>query len=122
MARVIHFEINADNPEELVGFYQTIFQWDVQKWTGPEDYWLVTTGSDEEPGIDGAIMHRRDPSERTVNTINVKSADEILEKIEASGGTVIQPKSAVPGVGYMAYCQDPQGNTFGIMEEDPNAQ
>jgi predicted enzyme related to lactoylglutathione lyase len=27
----------------------------------------------------------------------------------------------MPGVGYMAYCRDTEGNTFGIMQEDPNA-
>jgi predicted enzyme related to lactoylglutathione lyase len=27
----------------------------------------------------------------------------------------------VPGVGYLAYCQDPAGNTFGILQSDPAA-
>ena len=39
-----------------------------------------------------------------------------------SGGIVITPKHAVPGVGYMVYFKDPEGNVFGLMEEDPSAQ
>jgi uncharacterized protein len=29
---------------------------------------------------------------------------------------------AVPGVGYMAYCRDTEGNLFGIMQNDKNAK
>jgi predicted enzyme related to lactoylglutathione lyase len=28
----------------------------------------------------------------------------------------------IPGIGYYAICQDSEGNTFGIMESDPNAK
>jgi hypothetical protein len=28
----------------------------------------------------------------------------------------------IPGVGYFAYCQDTEGNTFGIMQEDKSAK
>jgi predicted enzyme related to lactoylglutathione lyase len=86
------------------------------------DYWLVTTGEDSDPGIDGAIMHRRDASESTINTIDVPSVDEYLQKIVELGGKELMPKTAVPGVGYMAYCKDPQGNTFGMMQEAPSAR
>jgi predicted enzyme related to lactoylglutathione lyase len=34
---------------------------------------------------------------------------------------VVVPKMAVPGVGYLAYCQDTEGITFGIIEFAPNA-
>jgi predicted enzyme related to lactoylglutathione lyase len=42
-------------------------------------------------------------------------------KAEAAGGTVALPKMAVPGVGWLAYCLDPEGNTFGLMQRDPEA-
>jgi predicted enzyme related to lactoylglutathione lyase len=56
-----------------------------------------------------------------VNTINVSSVDDFTTKIVANGGKVVMPKWAVPGVGYVAYCQDTEGNTFGIMQEDTSA-
>jgi predicted enzyme related to lactoylglutathione lyase len=62
------------------------------------------------------------PSATTVNTVDVPSVDEFVQKIEAGGGSVVAPKMAVAGVGYQAYCQDPDGNTFGIMQEDPDAK
>ena len=44
-------------------------------------------------------------------------------KFEQSGGKTVAGKMAIPGVGYLAYCQDhPEGNTFGIMQADAAAQ
>jgi predicted enzyme related to lactoylglutathione lyase len=33
----------------------------------------------------------------------------------------VLPKMAVPGVGWMAYCKDPEGHIFGIMQPDAAA-
>jgi predicted enzyme related to lactoylglutathione lyase len=122
MPRVIHFEIAADEPERATRFYESVFGWEIQKWDGPMDYWLITTGPEDEPGIDGGLGKRNRPEEQTTNTIGVDSVDDYIHKIQESGGSVISAKHAVPGVGYMAYCADTEGNVFGIMEEDPTAQ
>ena len=58
MARVVHFELAADDPERAAKFYEGVFGWQIQKWDGPQDYWLATTGPKDTPGIDGAIMRR----------------------------------------------------------------
>ena len=121
MPRVVHFDIAADDPERAVAFYETVFGWEITKWDGPMEYWLITTGPEDEPGIDGGLAKRMDPSTGTENTIDVESVDDYVEKIEASGGKILRPKSAVPGVGWLAYCQDTEGNTFGIMQSDTAA-
>jgi predicted enzyme related to lactoylglutathione lyase len=121
MGRVIHFEITADDPERVGKFYRDAFGWQVQKWEGPIDYWLVGTGSEEQPGIDGAIMARDDQLPQTVNTIDVESAKGAVEKVKTAGGAVLRDVQPVPGVGYFAYCTDPDGNVFGVMEADENA-
>lgn len=120
MPRVIHFEIHADDPERAVEFYKKVFGWQIDKW-GPEDYWLATTGEKGQPGIDGAILNRKN-SNTTVNTIEVPSIDEFLKIIEESGGKVIMQKSAIPGIGYNVYCTDTEGNVFGILESDESAK
>ncbi len=61
MKRIVHFDISADDPERAVKFYTDVFGWSVQKWDGPMDYWLVTTGPKDEPGIDGGIAKRKMP-------------------------------------------------------------
>ena len=120
MPRVIHFEIHADDPERAVKFYENVFGWKISKG-GPVEYWLATTGPDDKPGINGAITPRTE-KRTTVNTIDVANVDEFMKRIELAGGRVTMGKSTVPGVGYMAYCEDTEGNVFGIMQEDPSAK
>ena len=121
MARVIHFELAADDPERATEFYTKVFGWQIQKWDGPQDYCLATTGAPGAPGIDGAIM-RRDPGmPAVVNTIDVAALDDMIAMVKANGGTVVAPKMTIPHVGYFAYCQDTEGNTFGMMQNDPSA-
>ena len=122
MLRFVHFDISADDPERAVKFYSDVFSWKIDKWDGPMDYWLVTTGPDDQPGINGGITKRKDPSERVTNTIDVPSVDEFIEKVTQAGGTVIAPKMPIQSVGYFALCLDTEGNPFGIMEEDLNAK
>ena len=86
------------------------------------DFWLLMTGQAPEPGIDGALVPRGTYPEPTVNTISVPSVDEFAAKIEAAGGKIVQPKMPIPAIGYYATCKDTEGNTFGIMESDPNAR
>jgi len=121
MNRVIHFELAADQPERAVKFYEQAFGWKIQKWAGPIEYWLVMTG-EGEPGIDGAIMRREEPVAHTINTIGVPSVDEFAAKVVKAGGKQLSPKTTIPGVGYHAYCQDTEGNVFGIMQDDPSAK
>jgi predicted enzyme related to lactoylglutathione lyase len=116
MNRVVHFEISTDDPERAAGFYRSVFGWKVEKWEGPIDYWLVTTGEEGVPGINGAIKRRPEPGISTVNTIEVDSIDDSVEKIEANGGEVVMPKTEIPDVGFHAYCRDSEGNIFGLIE------
>ena len=121
MPRIVHFEIPADDPERAVEFYRKAFGWEIKKWEGPMEYWLVMTGPSSEPGIDGGIMKRGDVKTIT-NTIDVPSLDEFISKVEDAGGAVLAPKMAVPGVGWFAYCADTEGNLFGLMESDTDAK
>jgi predicted enzyme related to lactoylglutathione lyase len=54
--------------------------------------------------------------------MEIADLDATAKKITAAGGTVALPKFAVPGVCWQAYFLDPEGNTFGIFQPDPNAR
>lgn len=121
MARVVHFELAADDPARAVAFYANVFGWQINQW-GDQAYWLASTGAPGTPGIDGAIRPREDPAmPAVVNTIDVASIDEAVAKVLANGGTIAMPKMVVPGVGYLAYCNDTEGIMFGMMQSDPAA-
>jgi predicted enzyme related to lactoylglutathione lyase len=121
MGRVIHFELPIDDPERAVDFYQKAFGWKIEKWSGNEDYWLVATGENDEPGINGALT-RRGTLKATTNTVAVESIEDAAARIAAAGGQVLGPKHAIPFVGYHQYCVDSEGNVFGILKEDGSAR
>ena|SRR5215831_17238549 len=124
MQRIVHFEIYTDNPESVQPFYRDIFGWTFKKFEGgPIEYWLVTTGEDKQPGINGGLTRPREgQSSGTINTIAVGSLDETVRKIEKHSGKICVPKMAIPGVGWLAYAEDPAGNVFGLLEPDTKAK
>jgi hypothetical protein len=127
MNRVIHFEIHAEKPERAISFYTKVFGWKFDKWAGPQDYWLITTGPNDSPGINGGLLERRGAIDGTaviayVCTIESDSVDQSVAKVLSNGGQNVVPKMAVPGVGWLAYCKDTEGNIFGIIQNDPSAK
>jgi hypothetical protein len=121
MSRVIHFEIPAADPERASKFYQKLFGWKIEKWPGPMEYWMVTTGADGVPGINGGLMKNTNVK-TTTNTIGVESVDAAIQAAAGAGGKLVMPKTPIPGVGYFAYCEDTEGNLFGVMQADTNAK
>ena len=128
MNRPVHFEIQASDPEKLKKFYEDLFGWKIEKW-GPVDYWLIRTGKEGEPGIDGAILPREGaaPTEGQamsgyVCTVDVPNLDEFMKKVEQAGGKITVQKSVIQGIGWNCYAKDPDGNLFVMMQNDPKAK
>jgi hypothetical protein len=128
MNRVSHFEIHADNPERAIDFYQTLFGWTFNRWKGPMPYWLITTGPADVPGIDGGLLPREGPGPlggQAVNayvcTVLVAQLDAMIAKALAGGAALAVPKMAVPGIGWLAYIKDTEGNLLGMMQSDVKA-
>lgn len=126
MLRVIHFEIYADKPIDLENFYTKIFNWEFKKWNGPEEYWLIMTGKDAQ-GIDGGMSKGRETVQKKgigayVCTIDVPDIDSFSQKILDNGGKTVMEKVGIPYVGWLAYFKDPDGNMFGIIQEDKSVK
>jgi predicted enzyme related to lactoylglutathione lyase len=124
MNRVSHFEIYTDDPKAVQSFYENVFGWKFQTFEGgPIEYWLVTTGNDKEPGINGGMTRPREgQNSGTINTVSVQSLDQTMKKVEQRGGKICAPKMAIPKVGWLAYAEDPAGNVLGIIEPDTDAK
>ena len=119
MARVAHFEICAEDVERAVSFYRHVFGWEIRRWDGPHDYWIVITGQDrDQPGINGGIVDRRNHFAGSVNLIDVAALDNALLRVVEAGGVIIHSRSTIPSVGFVAYCRDSAGNPFGLIERD----
>lgn len=79
MPRAIHFELYADDPERAARFYADSFAWSVERWPGESGpvYWLLTTGEESLPGINGDIQRRSDPAAATSIILAVSSVDDL---------------------------------------------
>jgi uncharacterized protein len=121
MAKVVHFELTADEPERAVEFYKKVFDWKIDKWNDDFPYWLCTTGEKDEPGIDGAIM-KRDKNTANNIIVGVDNLEATMEKIKEAGGTVLTEIMPVTGVGYSVYFKDTEDNMIGLFKWDCDAK
>jgi uncharacterized protein len=128
MNRVAHFEVYAVDMDKMQKFYETVFGWQIRD-LGPQmgNYRMVTTGKDQVgaawPGINGGMNPRMGPPPaggKPVNafvcTIQVDDLDAFIGKVANAGGSIAVPKMPIPGVGWLAYVKDPEGNIFGMMQ------
>jgi predicted enzyme related to lactoylglutathione lyase len=121
----IYFEIQADDPARAVHFYSQVFGWKFDEVKGlPISYWTIQTG-----GSRGGLLSRPAPApprgtgtNAFVCSVEVENFDSTAKTIEQLGGIVALPKFAVPNTCWQGYFVDPEGNTFGIFQVDPNAK
>jgi predicted enzyme related to lactoylglutathione lyase len=120
----VYFELQVDEPARAIAFWSGVFNWSITQDEGlVGEYWRVETD-----GISGGLVHRPAPAppprsgtNAAVVSMRVTSFDATAARILAAGGVVALPKFAVPGRCWQGYFIDPEGNTFGIFEADPNA-
>jgi predicted enzyme related to lactoylglutathione lyase len=115
---VAHFAINAVDVPASQRFYAAVFGWRFDAW-GPPGFFKVTTAEGSLPGPIGALQQRRDLVEGAPPVIEVTVAvddvDRVCAACEAAGGRVLMPKTEIPGVGELAFLQDPSGIAIGAM-------
>src|SRR5260370_41124269 len=111
MQRVIHFEIYTRDPEAVCPFYQAVFGWKFKKFEeGPIEYWLVTTGDDKEPGINGGLARPREGQRPgTLNTIAVAALGQSIRKLEEHRGKICVTEMGIPVAGWFGSAQAPAG-------------
>lgn len=129
--RVNHFEIHATDPDKVIKFYSEMFGWKIEKYPLPDmEYWGVVTGETPEAGaINGGLLRRRTPMPDDqyavaafVCTMTVENLDAMMEKAVKLGGKIALPKQAIPGMAWLGYCKDNDGNIFGMIQNDPTAK
>lgn len=120
MGRPVHFEIHVDDMERGRSFYEKVFGWSFQKW-GDVDYYVITTGEEGTPGINGGMLPRQGGSGDKVigwvNTVGVDDLDKALAVVEENGGSIALAKQKMEGVGWVAYAKDPDENIFGMIQD-----
>jgi predicted enzyme related to lactoylglutathione lyase len=119
-----HFSINADDVPRAKTFYEKTFGWQFTPW-GPPGFYLIRTGTKEDPGVHGALQGRREivkgkPMFGFECTLGVDSIDETIAAIERNGGKIVMPKFEIPTVGTLIFFEDTEGTVVGAMQYDPD--
>jgi predicted enzyme related to lactoylglutathione lyase len=120
---IVFFEIPADNVAKMKDFYKAVFDWKAIDVPGQDMEYTIfhTVPTDEkgmlkEPGVNGGLYKRKDAAQVPVNYIQVESIEDYLDKAVKNGGKVLMPKMNVPGMGFVAWIADPEGNPVGLIQ------
>jgi predicted enzyme related to lactoylglutathione lyase len=124
VGRGVRLRIFATDPDRARAFYARVFGWSLSD-DGHRHCWVITTGDDPRLGIDGphpaGTDHTVNPGGLFVPTIHVPDVDAATAEALAAGGDVLVPRIPLPGVGWLVYLADTEGNLIGIMQDDPHA-
>jgi len=118
------FAIHVDDVDRARRFYEGVFGWNFEPW-GPPGFYLIHTGTEDDPGIQGLMHARAEPRTGTgLNgiepTFAVDDVDAIAAAVENHGGKIIFAKTTIPAVGALIRFLDPEDNDIGAMQyENP---
>jgi predicted enzyme related to lactoylglutathione lyase len=108
---VVHVEIPAADVPVASKFYQDLFGWKMQH-DAQFDYTMWQDGG----GYGGGFNKVSDetPIGQVLVYIDSEDIEADLKKVEQLGGTVVTPKTEIPGIGWFAAFKDPTGNTLAL--------
>ena len=109
---VVHWEIEARDPQRQRAFYGDLFNWEIED--GPIMPISVGVGG-PEPGPAGHIR----ASDRSGVTLYVQVRDlrASLTRVVELGGTVVMDPFDVPNGPTIAGVQDPEGNPLTLVQQ-----
>lgn len=109
---VVHWEIEARDPEAMKAFYRAMFSWDI----GDGFIMAIPAGlGGPEPGPAG---HLRQSERSAVNLyVQVRDLRESLDRAASLGGAITAEPFDVPGGPTLAGITDPEGNAVMLVQQ-----
>jgi predicted enzyme related to lactoylglutathione lyase len=122
-ATVSHYEIPAHDLERAARFYREVFGWTVDplSWGGQPYYRVRGSALPQEggrEGIEGGLTAAGQGVDQPLLMIHLSgiTLDDCLRKVEAAGGRVEMPPTAVAAMGFWARFRDSEGNLLGLWQ------
>ena len=116
MAKVVHFEIPADDTTRAREFWSGMFGVEFQTYEGPQEYHMFS--NDDQTG--GGLMPRQPGQDGLQVYFGVEDIDAARQKAQELGGSADE-KQPVPGMGWFAPATDSEGNKFSLWQPDDSA-
>ena len=109
---VVHWEIQARDPEAIKAFYASLFNWEI----GDGPIMTISPGfGGPEPGPAGHILAGQ--QSRVVLYIQVADLARSQARAEELGGRITFAPFDVPGGPSIAGIEDPEGNPVTLVQQ-----
>ena len=108
---VVHVEIPAADVPAASKFYQHLFGWKMEH-AAEFDYTMWEDGSGYGGGFNK--VSEETPAGQVIVYIHSDDIDADLKRVEELGGTVVTPKTEIPGTGWFGQFKDPTGNLLAL--------
>ena len=115
-----YFEIPAIDLDRAIVFYQTVFGYEFERETvdGNEMAWFPMV--EDASGTSGALAKGESYSPSTQGSrlyFNTENIDDVLAKVNASGGKTLYPKTSIGDLGWVAEFEDSEGNRVALHSQ-----
>jgi predicted enzyme related to lactoylglutathione lyase len=109
-----YFDLTVHDVRGAKRFFEQVLDWRFEKFEMPYEYYRIQAGPGSEPGIDGGIGAVKDAplaggKPMTQVTVPVPDLVDSLSRVVAEGGSIVEPRMPIPGVGWYATCAEPRG-------------
>lgn len=109
---VVHWEIEARDPELVKEFYRRLFNWRIGEGAVS---WIEAGIGGPEPGPAGHV--RQGETSRVTLYVQVRDLDASLRRVTELGGTTLSEPFDVPDGPTMAAIVDPEGNPVMLVQQ-----
>ena len=106
---IVHIEIPTTNAKGSGEFYSNLFGWHIE-----HDEAMNYTMFDPHVAPGGGFTDQMKVGEVLIH-VNSEDIEADLEKAVALGGSLVTPKSEIPGIGWWGVFKDPTGNSIALF-------
>jgi predicted enzyme related to lactoylglutathione lyase len=110
---LVHFELPAQDTDRAQKFYEEVFGWRFRAAYGPVDYRMT----EENVQPVGAIYPSQAGERGPIVYFDTDDIDATSAQIRERGGQADE-KAPIPGIGWFARAQDPEGNSISLFQAD----
>jgi uncharacterized protein len=115
VSTITWFEIPTSDFPRAIRFYEALFG---SPLTHDAAWPNLAIFPYQKPGVSGALAwgdgHRPSPAGVIIYLNCNGKFNEMLDRVEMAGGAIVEPKSHIPNVGWVAQILDSEGNRIGL--------
>ena len=114
------FEIPAADLERAQRFYETVLGIEMRRHDMGDLKMAWFPMVQDGDGATGTLVQNENYTPSHAGSMvyfSVQSIEEVIDRVEANGGSVLNPKSSIGEFGFVAHFEDSEGNRVALHAE-----